>query len=429
MLRTVNAQSTTQVFEGSEAPQDRGDVSPGKGSTGPIMSVLWAHPWVAVLGMIGLIYLLTFYVMPGRLDGVLIAHVITPLMWLGAAAATFYIARRENRGGIVFSRQFLWVGLLVGTFQVAATVLAGMLQGFGESPYASNPVGMLTNLTYLVSVLVGMEVMRAYLVGSFKRDGRAWGIGVVVIVFGLVAVSPARFVSADTTFTAMQLGGQYLAPNLAESLLATYLVFLGGPIGSLAYRGALVGFEWFSPILPDLPWMATFMLGTIPALVGLMTVQSIFADDDEDEVEADRTPQGMSLGRILMTAATGVLAVVLLGVVLLNFGFMGFRSMVVITGSMSPEINVGDIVITREIPAEDFSVGDVVRYSRNNKDIVHRVIEVVSGPQGVELVTKGDANNSVDSPPLRPDEIQGEAMFRVPRLGWLTILLSQRTGN
>lgn len=78
---------------------------------------------------------------------------------------------------------------------------------------------------------------------------------------------------------------------------------------------------------------------------------------------------------------------------------LGYRVLTVLSGSMSPHVPAGALIVTRPAPAGDLRVGDVITYrSPGAQSIVltHRVVELVE--PGVEPLvrTKGDANDAVD---------------------------------
>ena len=107
--------------------------------------------------------------------------------------------------------------------------------------------------------------------------------------------------------------------------------------------------------------------------------------------------------RRLMGVVTNV--VLLMGVLLfvgLAIGphVFGYRTATMLTGSMSPEINPGDVVVTVPKPASELEVGDVVTYQipiEDHRVETHRVTEVSRTEGGaVEFHTKGDANEGVD---------------------------------
>ena len=62
--------------------------------------------------------------------------------------------------------------------------------------------------------------------------------------------------------------------------------------------------------------------------------------------------------------------------------FLGYKFFVVLTGSMSPTLDVGDLVIVKDTEPEAIAVGDVITYSVGNDNVVtHRVKEIVTPRQ------------------------------------------------
>lgn len=78
----------------------------------------------------------------------------------------------------------------------------------------------------------------------------------------------------------------------------------------------------------------------------------------------------------------------------------GYQPAVMLTGSMAPLINPGDVIITKTTPLEDIRVGDVITYGipvEDNRTVTHRVAEVLTDEAGATAVrTKGDANPNPD---------------------------------
>lgn len=92
---------------------------------------------------------------------------------------------------------------------------------------------------------------------------------------------------------------------------------------------------------------------------------------------------------------------------------LGISVTTVLTGSMRPAINPGDLVITRTSAASGIGVGDVVVVNSGDVPIAHRVVDVrvVSGLN--RLTTKGDANALIDT-----DPVMVSANRQVPRVVW-----------
>lgn len=88
----------------------------------------------------------------------------------------------------------------------------------------------------------------------------------------------------------------------------------------------------------------------------------------------------------------------------------GFGLAVVMSGSMSPALEVDDLVIVQ--PQENYAVGDIVVYQSGNSLVTHRVVSWDNGM----LVAQGDANNTPDAP-VSTDAVQGAVVLRIPFVG------------
>jgi signal peptidase len=71
-----------------------------------------------------------------------------------------------------------------------------------------------------------------------------------------------------------------------------------------------------------------------------------------------------------------------------------------LTGSMAPLINPGDVVVSVKSPTAQLAVGDIITYRipvEDQRVETHRVVEVSRNSAGATVIrTKGDANNGPD---------------------------------
>ena len=89
---------------------------------------------------------------------------------------------------------------------------------------------------------------------------------------------------------------------------------------------------------------------------------------------------------------------------------LGYGIAVVLSGSMEPELSIGDLIIIKK--TDDLNLNQVVVYQDDSKLVVHRIVEIKEN----EVVTKGDANNIVDNTISKTD-IRGEVILAIPYLG------------
>ena len=104
----------------------------------------------------------------------------------------------------------------------------------------------------------------------------------------------------------------------------------------------------------------------------------------------------------------------------------GGRALSVLSGSMAPAIETGDVVVTRAVSPVDVRLGDVITFrdpANGDRLITHRVKQIRIGGNEARFVTKGDANNTSERWSIPADGTVGLVTYRLPRLGYLLVWL------
>ena len=109
---------------------------------------------------------------------------------------------------------------------------------------------------------------------------------------------------------------------------------------------------------------------------------------------------GRAVGRFLIGA---VVIAGIAGFAMALMPVLGWQSVVLATGSMSPSYPAGSLVIERLVPASELAVGDIVTLTREGKPpVTHRIIEIAPAA-GIlpsrEITLKGDANDDAGPRP------------------------------
>lgn len=100
---------------------------------------------------------------------------------------------------------------------------------------------------------------------------------------------------------------------------------------------------------------------------------------------------------------------------------LGYSQLAVVSGSMMPAIQVGDLLIIRQ--QADYQPGDIISYQDGASLVTHRLLSYQDGM----LLTQGDANNAPDRP-VAPSQVAGKVMLRIPGLGSLMLWLRSPQG-
>ena len=142
----------------------------------------------------------------------------------------------------------------------------------------------------------------------------------------------------------------------------------------------------------------------------------------------------------LAPAAARLVVRTAFGVILLAFATLAvgprllhFQTFYVRSGSMSPGIPVGALVVAVPASAEELGPGDVILFQRPDQPgvmVVHRIHAVEQRDSGRVFITKGDANSSPDAWDV-PATGQGlRAVYAMDGLGfvvaWLNFAVSSR---
>lgn len=152
---------------------------------------------------------------------------------------------------------------------------------------------------------------------------------------------------------------------------------------------------------------------TAPAILGLGTVDDLVGREPVAGVRESVTKVArFSLGLlglfvVYVTMWLGVWAVA-------SAAILGWTSVVLTSGSMSPSINTGDVVVTSPSDGQELAPGTVVVFPDRAGLVTHRIVGV--SPDG-SYVTRGDAAPQSDPAPLRPEDVVGVGRLLVPLIG------------
>lgn len=140
--------------------------------------------------------------------------------------------------------------------------------------------------------------------------------------------------------------------------------------------------------------------------------------------------------KLIKNMISGILIVLLACVLLINIysifqrqssgrnhpNILGYANAIVISGSMSPEIEIDDLVVTKK--QNEYHVGDIVTVDNGKSFVTHRIIEET--PEG--FITKGDANNAPDAFVATSENISGKVIRVFPGGGKYVAALQSPLG-
>ena len=152
------------------------------------------------------------------------------------------------------------------------------------------------------------------------------------------------------------------------------------------------------------------------------------------------------VGHKLATILGAVLCVLLLPILIINItlivrsfvdqekvpSVVGICPLIVLTDSMYPEIQSGDLIICHTEKPENIRAGDVIAFfdpAGNGSSVVtHRVVKVTQENGSLAWKTKGDANNTEDRVLVPAKNLVGVYRSRIPGAGNIAMFMQTTQG-
>lgn len=371
------------------------------------------YTWILLILLV-LAYILNNRIFGPQVGGYLGNYILPILMWSLIIGVIYLIPRVKKRGKPRMSKTLRWLALICAFINVLGMMLQGAIGGFGKSPYDHSWIGLLTNIATLGIGLIGIELARAWLINRYFTRQPVLGLTIVAIFFTIITTPLNKWTGISFNLMSAQFVGSDLCPAVGQSVLTTYLASLGGPIPAVLYRGTIILLERLSPVLPNSNWASQTLLGILAPIIGIILVRQIYSEEARENKGRTREEGIVSW---LLTGLASIL------IIWFAMGVFTYAPRVILSGSMEPDIKIGDVVIIHKIEGKSAQVGDVILFPyQKDMKVTHRII-AVSEEQGTQLfTTKGDANPEPDVDLVSADNVQGKVVTIIPKMGWLTLV-------
>lgn len=119
-----------------------------------------------------------------------------------------------------------------------------------------------------------------------------------------------------------------------------------------------------------------------------------------------------------------VVLVVILAVLLVGVRLFGLTPYTILSPSMAPAYQPGDLVYVKSKPAAEIEKGEVLTFVADDQltVVTHRVDE--ADRENNCFYTKGDANKDRDGNPVLYQNVLGVVVFSIPKLGYVSTYLT-----
>ncbi len=300
------------------------------------------------------------------------------------------------------------------------TYFLGLFSGFVKSSYSLSFINIIKNTFPVIALILISELMRYVLFNKTKRNLPCLIIG--CLLFVMVDVNTmVHIYDVKTALGITKMICLVVFPSITKNIFLTYLTMKVGYKNGIIYRLITEISTYLLPIFPDFGEYINVLLKTVLPIAIMARLNNMF---NYYSVRKIRDSRYNSRKLVLYS----VITFALLTIVLLTSGLFTYQALTIGSGSMSPAIEKGDVIILKSMKNEEvrkIKKGDVLVYNHDNKIIVHRVIKKSNNGETISFKTKGDYNNAKDSWTVKQEDVIGIVKFRIRWVGMPTVALNE----
>ena len=296
--------------------------------------------------------------------------------------------------------------------------LSGLVFTFAKTGNYYTLRNMYVFILPLVSTIITKEFLRYNMLQ--KSEGSKLLLVTTILLFIYIDITTTiyynDFASNYETFIFIALT---LIPAISTNIACTYITKKVGYKPVMFYLLIIKLYQYLLPIIPN---PNEYIVSVVNLLVPALLCYKIylFYEKDQDE-EVRRDYRKKHFGGLIIPG------LIIIFLVYITSGYFHYYAVAIASGSMSPEIEKGDVVVIEKIEDnyKNLKIGQVIAYKYNNIIVVHRLAEKLKYKDEIIYYTKGDANADIDGYKVTEDMIIGTVNMKVPYIGLPTVWLNE----
>ncbi len=297
------------------------------------------------------------------------------------------------------------------------TYLCGIFTGFFESSYNLTFKGIMINIIPVILLIIGEELLR-YQILKKSNSKKIIPILLVTSFVLLDVLLKFRLYNYHQATELLKCLGTVILPSISRNILLSYVTLKGGYKPTILYRLIMELPIFILPIIPDLgDYIKAILEFAVPMFL-LLRFNSLYTKEKISFIGNKRVI------RIIRNTFIGIIIGVM---VYFISGLFKYYALTIASGSMEPNIKIGDVLIIKKTNSDELSIfekGDVLAHNYQGKTIVHRIISIEKENEKYIFQTKGDNNNGNDNYEITEEMVIGKAIFKIPYIGYPSVWLS-----
>jgi len=338
-------------------------------------------------------------------------------LFLGVMLIIFKVIFGFEKSNYRVTKEIVLDTLIVVLVFLLAFYLFGLIIGFAKTGNFFTGVGLINYLIPITLNVIFKEILRFnYLV---KSDNNKKLIVLCFLIFSFIDLSNSIFYGNFSDIVHIfKFFALSILPTITYNIYAIYANKNAGYKSVIIY-GVIIGlYAYIIPIVPNADEYVTSLIRFLLPVVLLYRIYNTVKNENDEKIEREYNKKDY----ISLIVCTFIVCVL----VYFSSGYFKYHAIAIATGSMSPNIERGDVVIVKKRnDYENFKVGEVLAYEYHNIIVIHRISKMVKVDDEYYFYTKGDANIEEDNYIIKQDMIEGTVGTRIPYIGMPTVWLNE----
>ena len=343
-------------------------------------------------------------------------YILNPLIWIGLAIflrtvlGKSYEIKKLKKDIITYS----FIAVLT---YIIVYLISGLFITFGKNPFSITILGIVTNLWIFVSVIISKEYVRYKLINNVYEKDKIKIATIISIIYVIMNLG-LRSLIKETLTPAFIIEFIFatLLPLIVKNVLYSYMALNSNYLPAIIYEVGTNLYLWLSPILPNAPWIMTAIVDSVIPLILFLYIRY-----EKNKKDIFRTKE-----KLMNTDPRNIIPLTICIILAIWFaiGIFPIKPVAIATGSMEPELHVGDVAIIKKCKANELEEGDIVEYQLDGYTVIHRIVDKSQENGKFVFITKGDNNNIEDSKEVTESQIIGKVIFKIRFLGYPAVFFN-----
>lgn len=295
--------------------------------------------------------------------------------------------------------------------------LFGIIIGFAKTNYYSWH-SLKTFVFPLICTIILKEILR-YMIVKKSEGSKILQITTVVIFVFLDITQYLYYNELNTGYNIFEFIALSLLPSVSLNISCNYITKNAGYKPVIFYQLVMNLYQFLLPIIPDLDKYLTSVVFLLLPLIYMSKVYTFMKKEKDEQLRREYNKKSFK----------GVAVLIAITIVMVYFtcGYFHYFALAIASGSMSPGIKKGDVVIVEKIDGkyEELKKGDILVYKYDNIVVVHRIVNIIKQQNQYYFYTKGDANANIDNYTITEEMVIGTTDLKIPYIGIPTVWLSE----